>query len=71
MYCLSPEVMTAFGTTRVYYSFVFVLFGILRYLQNVMVFHRTSPTKILYGDPCFQALLAGWIGFFLLLFLLR
>ncbi len=71
MYCLSPEVMEAFGTSRVYYSFVFVLFAILRYLQNVTVFRRTSPTKILYKDRCFQALLGGWIGFFLLLFLLR
>ncbi len=71
MYCLSPEVMEAFGTSRVYYSFVFVLFGVLRYLQNVLVFRRNGPTKILYGDRCFQALLAGWIGFFLVLFLRR
>ena len=71
MYCLSPEVMRAFGTSRVYYSFVFVLFGVLRYLQNILVFRRGDPTKIFYGDRCLQLLLAGWLGFFLFLFLLR
>ncbi|WP_448518544.1 UbiA prenyltransferase family protein [Rhodoflexus sp.] len=61
-YTISPEVTERLGTHRVYYTFVFVLAGMLRYLQITFMENNSgSPVKILYRDRFIQACLVGWV----------
>ncbi len=65
MYCFSPEVIARIGSQRIYYTALFVIAGILRYLQLALVFGRTdSPTQALLRDRFLQLTLLGWIGAF-------
>lgn len=68
MYTVSNEVMEQFGSRYVYLTTVFVLAGILRYLQITIVDVKSgSPTKVLMKDRFVQLCIAGWIGAFLVL----
>ncbi len=71
MYCLSPEVIDRMGTYRLYYTALFVLAGILRYLQLALVENNTgSPTQLLYKDRFIQLVLFLWVvSFYLLIYL--
>ena len=71
MYTMSPEVLKRLGTYRLYYTCLFVLAGILRYLQIIFVQGASgSPTKILYKDRFIQASLLLWIAsFYLILYI--
>ena len=61
MYTISPEVTARFGTPYVYFTAVFVLAGILRYLQLAIVEQRTgSPTEVVLHDRFTQCCLLGW-----------
>lgn len=65
MYTMSPEVENRFGTYRLYYTCLFVLAGILRYLQIIFVQAASgSPTKILYKDRFIQVTILLWIASF-------
>jgi len=62
MYCVSDQVIERFQTRYVYFTAVFVLAGLARYLQNVMVYKESSnPTKILLHDRFIQLCILGWI----------
>lgn len=62
MYTMSPEVQVRFGY-RLYYTCLFVLAGIMRYLQIIYVSADSgSPTKILYKDRFIQITLLLWIA---------
>lgn len=66
MFTLSAEVQQKFHT-RVFYTVFFVVFAILRYLQQTLVYNRTeSPTKIIYKDRYIQITLVLWVIAFLL-----
>lgn len=66
MFTLSPEVQQRFHS-RVFYTVIFVVFGVLRYLQQTLVYNKTeSPTKIIYRDRYIQITLVLWIAAFLL-----
>lgn len=66
MFTLSPEVQARFHK-RVFYTVIFVVFAILRYLQQTLVYNRTeSPTKIVYKDRYIQITLVLWVIVFLL-----
>lgn len=68
MYTVSDEVMARFGTNYLYITALFVLLGILRYLQITIVDVRSgSPTKILMHDRFIQACVLGWIITFVLI----
>ena len=68
MYTVSPEVMQRLGCEYVYITAVFVLGGILRYLQLTLVESRSgSPTKILLRDRFVQATVCGWVLTFLII----
>jgi hypothetical protein len=68
MYTMSPETVKVMGTTRLYYTCVFVLAGIMRYLQIIYVSTDSgSPTKILYKDRFIQITLLLWIASYILL----
>lgn len=61
MYTMSPEVQTRLGTYRLYYTCVFVMAGLMRYLQIIYVGADSgSPTKILYKDRFIQVTLLLW-----------
>ncbi len=66
MFTLSPEVQQKFHP-RVFYTVIFVVFAILRYLQQTLVYNKTeSPTKIVYKDRFIQVTLVLWLIVFLL-----
>jgi decaprenyl-phosphate phosphoribosyltransferase len=65
MYTMSPEVEARLGTYRLYYTCLFVIAGVLRYLQIVYVQGKSgSPTKILYRDRFIQLTILLWIASF-------
>jgi decaprenyl-phosphate phosphoribosyltransferase len=68
MYTMSPETERHMGTDRLYYTCIFVLAGIMRYLQIIYVSADSgSPTKILYKDRFIQLTLLLWIASYILL----
>ena len=65
MYTMSPEVIQRMGTRYVYLTSGWVLAGLLRYLQNMIVFGLSgSPTKSLVKDHFVQFCILGWIASF-------
>lgn len=72
MYTMSPEVTLRMGTRRLYYTCLFVLAGILRYLQIIFVQASAgSPTKILYKDRFIQVSILLWIASFYLIIYMK
>jgi len=68
MYSMSEDVAVRFGSPYVYCTAVFVLAGILRYLQITVVENRSgSPTKVLLRDRFIQVCLLAWFVSFLVL----
>ncbi len=68
MYTMSKDVATRFDSNYVYCTAVFVLAGILRYLQITIVENRSgSPTKVLFRDRFIQLCLLGWFISFLVI----
>ena len=69
MYTFTPMAEQQF-TYRVYYTSVFVIAGILRYLQLVFVQNDTgSPTSLLYKDRFIQVTMLMWgISFIILIY---
>ena len=66
IYTVQPDVEARMGSGYVYITSVFVLAGILRYLQVAIVDVRSgSPTKILLRDRFIQACVAMWILVFI------
>lgn len=62
MYTLDQGVMARLGTYRLYYTVIFVLAGVMRYMQIAMVENDTgSPTELLYKDRVLQLSIAGWL----------
>src|SRR3984885_13854589 len=61
-YTVSPVTVARLGTHRLYYSSVFVIAGLMRYLQITFVLKESgSPTEILYKDHFIQVTLALWV----------
>jgi decaprenyl-phosphate phosphoribosyltransferase len=71
MYTMAPETMARFGTYRLYYTCLFVIGGLLRYLQITYVENNTgSPTKILYKDRFIQLTILLWVlSFYVIIYL--
>ncbi len=62
MYTISPEVMQHWHTYRLYYTALFVIVGLMRYLQITFIEKDSgSPTDLLYKDKFLQATLVLWI----------
>ena len=65
MYTLTPTVAGHFGTDKIYLSVIFVVLGILRYLQLTFVYKDSgSPTRIVLKDRFLQAVILCWGAFF-------
>ena len=71
MYTMSPEVIQRWGTRYVYLTSGWVLAGLLRYLQNMIVYGFSgSPTKSMVKDRFIQLCIAGWVlSFFAIIYL--
>lgn len=68
MYTVDAEVVGRIGSRHVYLTSVFVLAGLIRYLQLTIVDVKSgSPTRVLLRDRFTQLCIAGWIAAFLLL----
>ena len=66
MYTVSPEVIERFHTDYLYLTTVFVLVGLLRYIQIAVVDQQSGdPTKILLRDRTTQFIVLGWLAAFL------
>ena len=68
MYTVSEEVIARLNSPHLYITSIFVLLGMLRYLQLTVVDVKTgSPTKVLIKDHFVQTCVAGWIISFLII----
>ena len=68
MYTVSPEVVSRFHAPYLYLTSIFVLVGLLRYMQLTVVDEVSGdPTKILLRDRFTQAIVVAWIMSFLVI----
>lgn len=72
MYTVSPEVTERFDSEYLFITTIFVIAGVMRYLQIIFVENRSgSPTKIFVKDKFILATIAGWIlSFYLIIYTL-
>ena len=70
MYTVSEEVIARMQTSYLYVTSIFVLAGIMRYLQLTIVDVKSgSPTKVLMHDRFIQLCIVGWmLVFFMILY---
>lgn len=70
MYTISPAVTDRFRSTHLFMTTVFVIAGIMRYLQITFVEQDSgSPTAILYKDKFILVTILGWIiSFYLIIY---
>ena len=62
IYTTSTEVVSRVNSEYLYLTALFVILGVLRYLQVAFVFkNSSSPTKIVLKDHFMQLVLLGWI----------
>jgi decaprenyl-phosphate phosphoribosyltransferase len=73
MYTVSDDVIQRLGTENLYLTSVFVIAGMMRYLQITLVENNSgSPTRILYRDNFIRFVILGWIiCFYIILYLPR
>ncbi|MCO5240360.1 MAG: decaprenyl-phosphate phosphoribosyltransferase [Chitinophagaceae bacterium] len=71
MYTVSDRVITQHGTNRLYFTSLFVMAGMMRYLQIIYVHSGAgSPTKILYKDRFIQVCILLWmVSFYFFIYL--
>ena len=68
IYTLSPDVIERFHSLYVYLTAIFVLSGIIRYLQLTIVELKSgNPTKIFLHDRFIQCCIIGWLIAFLII----
>ncbi len=71
-YTVSPVTVGRLHTDRLYYSSLFVIAGLMRYLQITFVLKKSgSPTEILYKDFFIQITLALWVASIYVILYLR
>lgn len=65
MYTVDAEIIERFNCDYVYATSIFVLAGILRYMQLTLVDEKSwSPTYIISHDRFLQFCVIGWLAFF-------
>lgn len=68
MYTVSEDVVQRLHSEQVYLTSIFVILGILRFLQIAIVEQKTgSPTLILLKDTMIQAMIGLWLLAFLVI----
>lgn len=72
MYTVSPEVVARLGSDQLYLTSVFVLLGLLRYMQITVVDKKSGdPTKIMLRDRFTQLVVVLWALTFLILIYIK
>ena len=73
MYTIDPKTDARLHAYRLYYSSLFVIAGVMRYLQISFVNQQSgSPTKILYKDRFIQITLLLWVfSIYVILYFLK
>ena len=72
MYTVSPEVAEHFNNEYLYLTTVFVILGLLRYIQIAVVDEKSGdPTKVVLHDRFTQLIIAGWVLTFMFMIYLR
>ena len=62
LYTVSPDIVAKHGTHKLYISSIWVLLGLLRYLQITFVEEKSgSPTLILIKDIALQMIILLWL----------
>lgn len=68
LWSISPTVTAKLSSSYTFLTAIFVVLGILRYMQIAFVEEKCgSPTKVLLRDRFVQMTLVGWIGTFIIL----
>lgn len=68
MYVISPEVINRFHSKYLYITSIFVIAGVMRYLQITLVENKSgSPTRILYYDNFIRVTVLLWVTTFYLI----
>lgn len=68
MYTVSPEVIAQFHNDSLYLTSIFVLVGLLRYIQVTVVDKRSgNPTKVILKDHFIQLVVLAWLVAFILI----
>src|SRR5690606_26392583 len=72
MYTVSPEVIERLETDWLFVTTVFVIAGIMRYLQITFVEENSgSPSDVLLKDKFILVTIAGWvISFYLIIYII-
>ena len=66
MYSLDADVIAKMGSRHLFYTFLFVLMGVLRYLQLIFVKNDSGePTRHFFRDPVLRFVMLGWAGLFM------
>jgi len=70
MYTVSPEVTERFDSNYLFITTIFVIAGVMRYLQITFVEKRSgSPTTVLFKDKFILITIASWIiGFYIIIY---
>ena len=68
LYTVSPEIVAKHGTHKLYITAIWVILGLLRYLQITFVEEKSgSPTRVLLGDHLLQGIIVLWLAHMYLL----
>ena len=68
MYTVSPEVIAQFHNDSLYLTSIFVLVGLLRYIQVTVVDKRSgNPTKVILKDHFIQLVVLAWLVAFIVI----
>lgn len=72
LYTVSPEVVDRFNTQYLYLTSVFVLVGLLRYIQIAVVDKKSGdPTKVILRDRFTQLIVLAWgLSFLFIIYVL-
>lgn len=68
MYTISHDVVSKLHSDKLYLTVIFVILGLMRYMQITFVEKRSgSPTEVLLQDRFIQLSIAGWLATFIFL----
>ena len=72
MYTVSPETIANFDNRYIYLTTIFVVLGVLRYMQLAVVDEKSGdPTKVLLRDPFTQVVVLCWaLAFLFIIYIL-
>lgn len=62
MYTMSPDITSRTNFRYIYLTSVFVILGLLRYMQRTLVDQKSGdPAKLIYSDRFLQAVIVLWV----------